>query len=386
MLMKRDPKHKLLASLLVASALCVLSSCATSSTDSTEASSDPATTDAMILDESNNVGATPVDDSGAFADLEVTNDTTAAASTSEAGSDTFYNAVGGESLRRVALTLYSDKSFASKLMEKNPELKAAQKLSAEQKVYFDMSAARPNPRYLTKDLLDRYAAPLAEKIAAHAGATTTTKINTGESLQDVSKRLYGTSRYWTELYLVNHDKIKNYDRVPVGLELTVLNRENVAQAQPVAKPTPTFVNEDQPSVTEQPETEVAAKVAPMVSPQSALPIQPAPAPEPAPEPAPVAEAAQVPPDPIPETPPAPPPAAVAPPTAPAAQMDVPETGSSNSNLRRILYIVLIVSIGGAAFYFTRTPKRPKVDMLDLNADASPRPKLPTADTQKHNIG
>jgi hypothetical protein len=62
-----------------------------------------------------------------------------------------------------------------------------------------------------------------------------------------------------------------------------------------------------------------------------------------------------------------------------------EPTSSNSGFRRILYIALILAIGGGAFYFTRTPKRPKVDMLDATSDATARPKL-AKDSQKHNIG
>ncbi|MGZ3705381.1 MAG: hypothetical protein ACXWP1_05335, partial [Bdellovibrionota bacterium] len=101
-------------------------------------------------------------------------------------------------------------------------------------------------------------------------------------------------------------------------------------------------------------------------------------------------------DPIPETPPAPAPVvekANVPTPTPIAEMpkppmpshvDAPLEQSSNSSLRRILYVVLILSIGGAAFYFTRTPKRPKSDLMDLNTEAQ-RPKLPK-DTQKSNIG
>ena len=71
---------------------------------------------------------------------------------------------------------------------------------------------------------------------------------------------------------------------------------------------------------------------------------------------------------------------------PKPAIEQADTGSSNSRLRRTLYVVLILLIGGAAFYFTRTPKRPKVDMHDISAGATDRPKLTPKDSQKSQIG
>ena len=94
----------------------------------------------------------------------------------------------------------------------------------------------------------------------------------------------------------------------------------------------------------------------------------------------------------------PPPAALVPPVAAekiapkrappaeASASSIEGSSSNNSKFRRMLYVVLILAIGGAAFYFTRTPKRPRGDLLDIGAEASPRPKLPTKDSQKSNIG
>jgi len=400
----------LFATLSALAVLCVFSSCATSTPPESSGTPENPTADGALLDDSAKVGATDVADAGAFADLEsgkdkekteAKTDAAAPAEASSAEGDTYYSSIGGESLRRVALTLYSDKSFAKKLLEKNPDLKGVKKLASDQKVFFDMDGAKPEPRFLTKDLLNRYAAPLAERLEASEkdlGKTTVT-VNKGESLQDVSQRLYGTHRYWTEIYLVNHDKIQNYDKVKSGLTLSVVNHPGstgVAKAKvPVVAPVANVEPPPAPPKEEAPPPPPVAKL-PVVSPVAELPTQPEPLPtQQQPEPA-----AKTPPmDPIPETPPAaevkpapvitpPAPAQVVetPKAIPAASASVEEPVSANSSLRRILYVVMILAIGGAAFYFTRTPKRPKVDMLDLNASAGDRPKLTPKDSQKSNIG
>lgn len=117
-------------------------------------------------------------------------------------------------------------------------------------------------------------------------------------------------------------------------------------------------------------------------------------------------------DPIPETPTAESTAAVAPvvpaeptsasapesPSTPAMEATGTTTDSSiagfdteNPNLRRILYVGLIVLIGGLAFYFTR-PSKKKVDMLDVTTGQTAAPsrfKLggsTKTDTQRKNLG
>jgi hypothetical protein len=444
MSVKKELKQRMFTALSLAAALCVLSSCASSSSDTkTDA---PANPDAgTLLEDNAKIGATDVSDSNAFADLESKKDAPAAdekkdapeaAASTEAAStegDTYYNSLGGETLRRVAFTLYSDKSFTKKLLAKNPDLKGVKKLSAEQKVYFDMDSVKPEPRFLTKDLLNRYADPLSARMQSEVkekglGETSVT-LNKGESLQDLSQRIYGTHRYWPELYLVNKDKIANYDKVKAGLVLSAVNHPNLGVAKAETAPvmtTPSAATITPPEQPEQAEPEVAPTPAPepvkvvtpeplkMIKPEpvAKLPTQPAPTPIQKIEPV----AKEVPKDPIPEVPPAPttlekvatPPPPVAPiaaeplkpvETKPLPVVEAPkplpvehkapeaaDTVSANSSLRRILYVVLILVIGGAAFYFTRTPKRPKVDMLDLNASAGPRPKLAAKDNQESQLG
>lgn len=406
MLVRRDKSRSLRTAISVVAAAFLFTACASTPSDSEQASANPENPSdaALLLDDSSAPVATEVSDAGAFADLEAGKEKlaatdpepTAAASAVAASDDgsPYYNSIGGESIRRVAHTLYSDKGWAAKLLEKNPELKGIKKLAAEQKVYFDMDVAKPEPTYLTKDLLDRYASQLAQRLTASVDekgiSKTTVTLNPGETLQELSKRLYGTHRYWTEIFLVNHDKIQNYDKVKSGITLTVYDRgtamaaastEPVAQVPPpVQEPAPVPVVEAQPT--------------PIAPEAVAMPTQPAPieATQPVPAPAPL--------DPIPETPPAPV-AAVEPiveakpepavettkPQPEAAPAPTAEISSSNAVTRPIIYAVLVLLILGGGFYYTRAPKKPKVDMLDItSAESAGRPKLATKDSQKHQIG
>jgi nucleoid-associated protein YgaU len=402
-------KQKLFAALPVLAALCVFSSCASSPAEPETADSGAVPGESQLLDDSSKVAATDVPEAGAFADLDSAKkkDESPSASAPAAAGDTYYTSLGGETMRRVAYTLYSSKSASKGLLEKNPDLKGLAKLSADQKVFFDMDSARPEPRYLTKDLLSRYAEPLAERLNIQASAKgmqkTDVTVNKGESLQDVSQRLYGTHRYWTEIYLVNRGKIKNYDRIPAGLTLSVLDRPNSGVAKAEA-PAAAVASTEEPSSLP-PVVKAEPKPLPAVAPSGGAALPPPPIQEttqisvtstpldPMPEtsPAPMAEKVAPAPVPVPIVAPPPPPPikAVAiqevPRSIPTASARIDSGESSNSSLRRILYFVLVLAIGGAAFYFTRTPKRPTVDMLDAGADGS-RPKLSPKDSHHSQIG
>ena len=76
----------------------------------------------------------------------------------------FYNTVGGESLGRVAYTLYGSRKYTPRLLDQNPDLKGAKNLSQGRKIYFDFNSLNPQPMYLTKDLLENYASELAQHI------------------------------------------------------------------------------------------------------------------------------------------------------------------------------------------------------------------------------
>ena len=318
-------------------------------------------------------------------------------------SDPFYNPIGGESLGRVAYVLYGSRKEAKSLLEQNPSLEGTQSLSADQKVFFTFDRVRPRPTMLSKDLIDRYPAQLAERLsfATEKETKTTVALGQGETLQTLSRRLYGTTRYWTEIYLLNRAAISNYDRVKAGTELTVVQR---APVSPVAQVEPKVsVNQQAPAAPVAPEAaepkqEVpAAPPAPVVQPvvqPVEVPAAVAPAPEPTP--APVAEVAPIV-DPIPETP-----APIVEPVqepVPFAQPEVKatetETGatmgaasffSNSANVRRMIYVAAILLIGVAAFFLTRSSKKKSFDMLDVTTNTmSPRPSF-RKDSDKNNVG
>lgn len=356
-----------------------LSSCGGNSNVTEDAPSLPVSEASLLSDSEKSDSQT---DASIFSDLAAADkkDENAAAATpvdmATDGSGPFYNAIGGESLGRVAYTLYGDRSFRKQLQEKNSGITDTKKLSAGTPVYFDFDNVKPQPTYLTKDLINRYPNELSEKLKS-ATASGTTTLQAGETLQELSQRLYGTTRYWTEIYLLNHDKISNYDKVTPGMTLTINEHGAVAPA-PVA--------------------EKAPAVAPYMS---SIPPEPAKQPVQEKEPAPVmdtqaAPVAQPTMDPIPDTsePEAAPVASTVTPvaqpvvTAPSSFLDT-IGDSSNANLRRIIYVFLIVAIGGLAFYFTRPSRKQKIDMLDVTAGSTappPRSKLGTKDTTRKSIG
>lgn len=305
-------------------------------------------------------------DSTIFADLEPGKDKqNSAAADPSAGP--FYNAIGGESLGRVAYTLYGDRSFRKQLLEKNSGLPS--KLSSGQPVYFDFADVKPQPTFLTKDLLDRYPNELSEKLKMVSANGTLTQgsvtLQPGETLQKLSERLYGTTRYWTELYLLNHDKIKHYDKVPAGLTLATYDHGS----SPVANTAPAPAPEAQEAESAPVKEAMNSQMAPVVQPTM----------DPIPE-TPEAEVAAPAPTPITQS------AAVNSLTAPASTsiLDVIGDGS-NANVRRIIYVLLIVGIGGLAFYFTRPSRKQKIDMLDVTAGStapSPRSKLGKENNRK----
>jgi nucleoid-associated protein YgaU len=360
-----------------------------------EASGDGLSTDTETSTETN-AGVT----NDAFANLESTGasepaEAVAAASEESApaaaeSNEPFYAPIGGEKLGHVAYILYGSRAKAKLLLEENPSLAGIEKLNAEQKVFFSFDRLRPQAKFLTKDLIDRYPAELAGKLerATRKEAKSKATVAKGETLQALSQRLYGTTRYWTEIYLLNQAAITNYDKVQPGLELTVIQREPAsAPAAPATTPKSEAAQPAAPAPApvaqapvEQPQTPVPAPA------PAAQPVVPAPVPEPVPAPvaaAPVPAPAPV--DPIPETPAAAP--AFESPAFPAAHndtnqapasgptMSVKEFFANGANVRRLVYVVAILLIGVAAFFLTRTKKK-SFDMLDMTtSDTAPRPKL-----------
>lgn len=315
----------------------------------------------------------------------------------------FYNPIGGEKLGRVAYALYGSKKKTKILIEKNPSLATNQSLTAGQPVYFSFDGVRPQPKLLTKDLIDRYPSELAQKLEGEMASAKKSNVTVGpgESLQTVSMRLYGTTRYWTELYLLNRDKISNYDNVKAGTELLAVERALASlPAAPVAEKVKAAPKADGKAATPAPVAEAPkpAPAAPQPAPEpvAQAPVAPAPvaaAPvAPVAAPAPVAEAPAAPQpvlDPIPETPATTSPVALNnnPADHGTVMKGVPAFVSAffaNSvNVRRGIYVVVILLIGAVAFVLTR-PKKKNFDMLDVttNDTTPPRKKFGGKNDQK----
>lgn len=354
--------------------------------------------------------AMPVgDDAAVFADLATapeaaTAESPAAVASATDSSSPFYNPIGGESLGRVAYTLYGSRKLANELVRLNPDLQGVGSLRTDQRVYFDMDRLNPVATHLTKDLLDRYPAQLAEKIQKAGLAQETVTVGSGETLQEVSQRLYGTTRYWTEIYLLNRDSISNYDRVPAGTQLKAYQRGMVSMGG--EKNNAPAVNQDvgysapAKEINVGNDQEAAEPVMPLTDAGRPADV---PTEQPLNSQAPANPESSAPPaDPIPETPSyTPPPVAENPPAQemntppPATRQQAPATVSSGgmfdfsntANLRRIIYVALILVIGIVAFVMTRSTKKKSFDMLDVTTDTTgTRPKL-GGDVDNHkNIG
>lgn len=361
------------------SLVCLLgafSSCAHKS-DSTEEAPSLPVSEAALLSDSEKADAQNTDAS-IFSDLKPGQEkaegaaaATTVSDTASGSTDPFYNAIGGESLGRVAYTLYGNRSFRKQLAEKNSSLAGEKTLTAGQQVYFDFANVKPQPTYLTKDLLDRYPAELSEKLKATNGTAGTVTVQAGETLQKVSERLYGTTRYWTELYLINHDKISSYDKVVPGMTLAMYEHGTVAAPMAQKETAPALESSvsnmlDDSKVTKP--SKMDSQVAPVAQPTSADPIPDMSEMDSTP-PAPVAAT----PTPAPAPAPAPAPVSKVTPAQPDNSFLDNFTESGNANIRRILYVLLIVGIGGLAFYFTRPTRKSKIDMLDVTAGSTAPP-------------
>jgi hypothetical protein len=356
----------------------------------------PPTSEAAMLDESEK---SQIPDSQVFADLNpnetesnpalATGDPESSAPTNNSDAP-FYGPVGGESLGRVAYTLYGKKSFSRRLLELNPSLADAKVLSPTEKVFFNFDGIAPQPTFLTKGLLDRYAGQLADGIEQKGSREGLVKgtavLDKGETLQKLSQRLYGTTRYWTEIYLLNRDKISAYDQVKAGSDLVIYQRSaapalaqvNTEQApQQIAQ----TVSEPIPSIPQEPTEPVMPSVGAIPPPVNEVtpPVVEAPAPTPDPIPDTSVAANTEPPASQPEM-------ATDMPKTPAFQAQEALTTGGNSNMRRIIYVVLILTIAGVAFYMTRPSKKQKFDMLDVTSgDTAGRSKL-SKDSQNKNVG
>ena len=135
-----------------------------------------------------------------------------------------YLAVGGEWISFLAKGFYGSRKKLNLIVKLNPQLAGVRKLSQGQKVWVDSTSLRPVPENLPLPFVEKYKGILNKKIgemrSEKGRKKGSTQVREGESLQQVSKRLYGTTRLWTELYVMNHERISNPNFVPTGLNIS----------------------------------------------------------------------------------------------------------------------------------------------------------------------
>lgn len=175
------------------------------------------------------------------ADNIVRGDSAAATNEGSVAYDYYYTAVGGEKIGRLAYAIYNSKKGVKHIFEMNPDLKGMKQVGAETKIYFDMSKASPRAEYLTKDMIDRYKSELRGKLKERRSKSegnselAETTVQKGETLQMISQRIYGTTRLWTELFLINQEKIGHFDNLKVGTPIAYYPVSDFMPAPGMAK-------------------------------------------------------------------------------------------------------------------------------------------------------
>jgi hypothetical protein len=313
------------------------------------------------------VSLSDVVDTDVFADL--VQDPHSAEINSVTDGRPFYRAIGNETLARVAYALYGNQD-TSVLSTENPSLDAKAKLARGQRVYFIFETLNPRTQLLNKDMLKRYGEDLAKVLRAKTEQLSNTRVGAGESLQSISKRLYGSTRYWTELYLFNIHKISNYDVIKAGTDLEFFPRVQIAKSEPQA-------------VVAQEVTQVSEATVQPLPIEKTEPVQ---APVPV-EVAPVVQEAKVETAPIVVEEAAPPVIAATPPVIEAkeykpiklkpVQQSVEEDLLSAKNLRRLMYglVVLLVLFSVQMLTRQRQAKPPRAPIVASKASV-PRVGVP----------
>lgn len=128
-----------------------------------------------------------------------------------------YIAKGGEKISFVARSLLGSPKKVSLLKGWNPGL-TSDTLEKNQKVNVKVEALKPQTIYLSRDLVIKYKTQLHEHFKKKS-PTKNCIVKAGETLQTISQQLYSTTRRWTELYLLNYDKMTDPDSLEKGTNL-----------------------------------------------------------------------------------------------------------------------------------------------------------------------
>lgn len=128
-----------------------------------------------------------------------------------------YTAKGGEQLSFVARSLLGSPQKTSLLRTWNPNL-TTDRLKSGQEVKVKAEALKPQPIYLSRSLIIKFKTQLYDHLE-NKSPQKTYVVKTGDTLQTISQQFYSTTRRWTELYLLNHDRLKNPDSLEKDTEL-----------------------------------------------------------------------------------------------------------------------------------------------------------------------
>ncbi|MGZ3774428.1 MAG: LysM peptidoglycan-binding domain-containing protein [Pseudobdellovibrionaceae bacterium] len=128
-----------------------------------------------------------------------------------------YTAKGGEKLSFVARSLLGSPRKTALLKKWNKKISKSS-LRKGQEIKVKTEALKPKPIYLSRSLVTKYKKQLRDHLTKKS-PTKTYIVKNGQTLQTISKKLYSTTRRWTELYLFNYEKMNTPDSLEKGTEI-----------------------------------------------------------------------------------------------------------------------------------------------------------------------
>jgi nucleoid-associated protein YgaU len=147
-----------------------------------------------------------------------------------------YRVNGGETLETISKHFYGRTDYASAIARANP-LMDPTKVRAGREIRIPRDPnniqglpqtsakpvpepAKPAPAPTTKTEPAPTAAPVSGESGA-APAKRTYKIESGDTLSDISQKFYGTSKHFKLIYDANRSKLKNEDDLREGVEIVI---------------------------------------------------------------------------------------------------------------------------------------------------------------------
>jgi nucleoid-associated protein YgaU len=131
-----------------------------------------------------------------------------------------YLTAEGDEVDKIARAYLGSRKKFKRLLKYNPGLRAG-RLPAGTKIQIPRAELNPRSIYLTKHIINQHRDTLAQIFGAKK-TTLTHRTRKKETLQKISKDKYGTTRRWTEIYLINLKQIKNPDRLEIGRNLRLI--------------------------------------------------------------------------------------------------------------------------------------------------------------------